>query len=191
MLDICKESKWNYIFNLKKKGLKKLYARFEENIKEDNETNKENYYLSCGIEHKGHIFNVVRYEETQMSKGKEEIVYFNYITNLKVNNVTIEEIVTMRRRRLNIENEGFNEQKNGTFCITHLCSRNENALKIYYYFIQIAHIIRQLLDNGSIILREMKIKTKKEVSTHIFNMLTLNQLNLDENDINFQLRFIV
>ena len=39
----------------------------------------------------------------------------------------------MGRRRWKIENEGFNEQKNGTFCISHLCSRNENALKIHYY----------------------------------------------------------
>ena len=74
----------------------------------------------------------------------------------------------MGRRRWKIENEGFNEQKNGTFCISHLCSRNENALKIHYYFIQIAHIIRQLLDNGSIMLRKMKIKTKKRSKrTHI------------------------
>ena len=80
-------------------------------------------------------------------------------------------------------------KKNGTFCISHLCSRNENALKIHYYFIQIAHIIRQLLDNGSIMLRKMKIKTKKEVSAHILQSLTSNKLNLDEVETNFQLRF--
>ena len=92
---------------------------------------------------------------------------------------------------MEIENEGFNEQKNGTFCISHLCSRNENALKIHYYFIQIAHIIRQLLDNGSIMLRGMKIKTKKEVSSHILEMLTSKPLNLDEVITNFQLRFTI
>ena len=97
----------------------------------------------------------------------------------------------MGRKRWKIENEGFNEQKNGTFCISHLCSRNENSLKIHYYFIQIAHILRQLLDNGSIMLREMKFKTKKEVSTHILTMLTSNTLNLDEVEINFQLRFTI
>ena len=155
-----------------------------------NETNKKNYYLSCGIKHKNHIFNVIRYEETQLSKGKEKLVTFNYITDLKVNDYKIESIVTMGRR-WKIENEGFNEQKNDTFCISHLYSRNENALKIHYYFIQIAHIIRQLLDNGSIMLREMKFKTKKEVSSHILTMLTSNKLNLDEVMSNFQLRFTI
>ena len=191
MLDICRDNKWHYIFNLKKNRLKQVYEEFEDDIKYMNETNKNNCFLSCGIRHKNHIFNVIRYEETQISKGKEKLITFNYITDLKVNDYKIEGIVAMGRRRWKIENEGFNEQKNGTFCISHLCSRNENALKIHYYFIQIAHIIRQLLDYGSIILREMKFKTKKEVSTHLLTMLTSNKLNLDEVIINFQLRFII
>ena len=189
MLDICKYNGWNYIFNLKKKRLKQVYEEFEDDIKFANNTNKNNYFLSCGIRHKNHIFNVIRYEEKQLSKEKEQIITFNYITDLKVNDYKIEDIVVMGRKRWKIENEGFNEQKNGTFCISHLCSRNENALKVHYYFIQIAHIIRQLLDNGSIILRGMKIKTKKEVSSQILKMLTSNQLNLNEVESNFQLRF--
>ena len=189
MLDICKYNGWNYIFNLKKKRLKQVYEEFEDDIKFANNTNKNNYFLSCGIRYKNHIFNVIRYEEKQLSKEKEQIITFNYITDLKVNDYKIEDIVVMGRKRWKIENEGFNEQKNGTFCISHLCSRNENALKVHYYFIQIAHIIRQLLDNGSIILRGMKIKTKKEVSSQILKMLTSNQLNLNEVESNFQLRF--
>ena len=81
---------------------------------------------------------------------------------MKVNDHNIESIVAMGRRRWKIENEGFNEQKNGTFCISHLCSRNENALRIHYCFIQIAHIIRQLLKYGSKLLKEMRLKTKKK-----------------------------
>ena len=189
MIDICKNNKWNYIFNLKAKRLKQVYEEFEDDIKYINETTKDNYYLSCGIKFKNHIFNVIRYEEKQLVKGKEQLVTFNYITDLKVNDYRIEEIVTMGRRRWKIENEGFNEQKNGTFKISHLCSRNENALKIHYYLIQIAHIIRQLLDNGSILLRSIKIKTKKEVSSHILTMLTSHNLNLNNTENNFQLRF--
>ena len=191
MLDICKDNGWHYIFNLKKKRLKQVYEEFEDDIKYMNETKIDHYFLSCSIKYKNHIFNVIRYEETQLSKGKEKLVTFNYITDLKVNDYKIENIVAMGRRRWKIENEGFNEQKNGIFCISHLCSRNENALKIHYYFIQIAHIIRQLLDNGSIMLREMKFKTKKEVSALLLSNLTSNKLNLDEVMTNFQLRFTI
>ena len=123
-------------------------------------------------------------------KGKDKLCTFNYITDLKVNNLNIEDIVAMGRSRWKIENEGFNEQKNGTFCITHLCSRNENALRIHYYFIQFAHILRQLLEYGSILLRSMRLKTKKEVSSNITNQLTsLLISDLNNLETKFQLRF--
>ena len=105
--------------------------------------------------------------------------------------LNIEEIVKLGRARWKIENEGFREQKNGTFKISHLCSRNENAIKIHYYLIQIDHIIRQLLDKGSKVLRDMKLKTKKEVSKFIIKCFTSKTTTSDLNhDIpNFQLRF--
>ena len=186
MINICKDNKWNYIFNLKKDRLKQVWEDFQDNVNFKNETNKLNYKLSCNIKFKSNIFNALSYTEIQDNKE----VTFNYITNLKVNNHNIESIVDMGRRRWKIENEGFNEQKNGTFKISHLCSRNENALRIHYYFIQIAHIIRQLLEYGSKLLNDMKKKKKKEVSSCIFDNLT-SQSNSDLNNLetNFQLRF--
>ena len=189
MMDICKNNKWHYIFNLKEKKLKQIYEEFEDNIKDHNETTKENYFLSCGIKYKNHIVNAIKYKETGIKQGEEVLITFNYITDLKVNDYKIKKIVSMGRRRWKIENEGFNEQKNGTFKISHLCSRNENALKIHYYLIQIAHIIRQLLDNGSILLRSMKFKTKKEVSQSLLKTLTSIITDLNNIELNFQLRF--
>ena len=106
-----------------------------------------------------------------------------------MNNHNIEKIVKLGRKRWKIENEGFNVQKNGIFHISHLCSRNENAIKIHYYLIQIAHIIRQLLEYGSILLSSMKLKTKKEVSNTIFKTLTSSYTNLNNIETKFQLRF--
>ena len=185
MIDICKENKWYYIFNLKKDRLKQVYEEFQDNVNYKNETRKINYKLSNNINFKGNIFNALSYQEIQ--KGK--LVTFNYITNLNVSNSNIETVVAMGRRRWKIENEGFNEQKNGTFCISHLCSRNENALRIHYYFIQIAHIIRQLLEHGSLLLKEMRLQIKKEVSIQITTNLTSLNSDLNNLETNFQLRF--
>ena len=114
---------------------------------------------------------------------------FHYISNLNIKDNNIEEIVNMGRRRWKIENEGFN-QKNGTFCISHVSSRHIVGLKIQYYLIQIAHIIRQLLEYGSILLKEMRGISKKEVSSQIFTTLTSNTIsNFNCLDLNFQLRF--
>lgn len=189
MIKICKDNKWNYIFNLKKKRLKQVYEDFEDNLNYENESTKTNYFLSTNIKYKGYTLSAVRYQEEQDDK----LVIFNYITDLKVNNHNIQKIVKMGRSRWKIENEGFNEQKNGTFRISHLCSRNENAIKIHYYLIQIVHIIRQLLELGSILLRNMKLGTKKEVSDLITKNLTSSPIttNLDNIECNFQLRFVM
>ena len=186
MIEICKNNKWHYIFNLKKDRLKQVYEEFIDNVNYKNETTKKNYKLSTNITFKENKLKALSYEEVQ--KGKA--IVFNYITDLKVNDHNIEKIVAMGRSRWKIENEGFNEQKNGTFCISHLCSRNENAIKIHYYFIQIAHVIRQLVEYGSKLLKDMRLGTKKEVSKIITNNLTSNS-NLDLNNLekNFQLRF--
>ena len=186
MINICKDNKWHYIFNLKKDRLKNVYEEFEDNINYKNEVTKENYYLSNGITFKENTLNAFRYIEIKNNKT----TIFNYVSDLNITNKNIEEIVILGRKRWKIENEGFNMQKNGTFNISHLCSRFENALKIHYLFIQIAHTIRQLLENGSILLREMKLSTKKEISKLITNtLISSNNSDLNNLEINFQLRF--
>ncbi len=183
MIDLCKDFKWYYIFNLKKDRLKNVYQEFEDNISYENEVTKPSYFLSSNIEFNGNLLNVLKFIDQEDQKT------FHYISNLKVDNDNIEEIVSLGRARWKIENCGFYVQKHGTFCISHLCSRNENALKIHYLFIQIAHIIRQLLEFGSIVLREMRLTTKKEVSENITHSLTSTFSTLNCFESNFQLRF--
>ena len=186
MIDICRDNKWYYIFNLKKDRLKRVYEEFTDNISFENETNKENYYLSKNIEFNGNVFDVFKYIEVTDKKT----TIFHYVSNFNVKDSNIEEIVNMGRRRWKIENEGFNQQKNGTFCISHMSSRHIIGLKVQYYLIQIAHIIRQLLEYGSIIIKEIRGITKKEISDKISTMLTSNKIsNFNCLDLNFQLRF--
>ena len=187
MMNICENYNWKYIFNLKPDRLKEVASQFEGNIKLENETNLSNYYLSTNIYHKKHCLNAIKYEEEKNNK----LVSFRYVTNLNINNDNIKDIVTMGRRRWKIENEGFNEQKNGSFNISHLCSHFDNALKIHYLFIQIAHTIRQLLELGSLVYKEVKkFVTKKEISQKLINTLISSTItNLESYDLNFQLRF--
>ena len=187
MINLCQKYNWNYIFNLKKDRLKNIYEEFEDNINYENEVNKENYFLSSNIQFNGNRINAFRYIEVKENKT----TIFNYITDLTLDNYNIKEIVIMGRRRWKIENEGFNEQKNGTYKISHLCSRFENALKIHYLFIQIAHTIRQLLELGSIVYKEVKrFVTKKEISNMFIDTLISSTItNLESLNLNFQLRF--
>jgi len=59
------------------------------------------------------------------------------------------------RRRWQIENEGFNEQKNHGLGLNHMFSENYTAMKNHYFLIQIGHMIAQLLELGIRRLREL------------------------------------
>ena len=79
-------------------------------------------------------------------------------------------------------------QKHATFNITHLNSRNDNAMKCHYFFIQFAHTIRQLLEQGNLLTKSLNLKIK-EVSDFVLNSLTSISSDLNHLETNFQLRF--
>jgi hypothetical protein len=79
---------------------------------------------------------------------------FAWITSLKVNARTVEEVATKGgRQRWHIENQGFNQQKNGGFNLEHVFSTDPELLKAYYYLLQIAHMMLQVLQVGSLLRR--------------------------------------
>ena len=55
------------------------------------------------------------------------------------------------RCRWKIENEGINTQKNGGYCLEHLYSRDKVSMKVWCALIDIAHLINQLIELGSLI----------------------------------------
>ena len=184
IINICKKHKWKYIFNLKPDRLKEINDSFEGNIKLLNESNISNYYLSTNIKYKSNSLNVFKYIEIK----NEKTTIFRYISNIDINDSNIKEIVELGRRRWKIENEGFYTQKHRTFNISHLNSRNDNSMKCHYFFIQFAHTIRQLLEQGNILTKSLKLKIK-EVSSNLLKMLTSIPSDLNMLETNFQLRF--
>ena len=109
------------------------------------------------------------------------------MTDLAITDKNIKETINLGRKRWKIENEGFNIQKNETFDIGHLYSKEETAIKVHYLMIQIAHIIRQLLEKGVKELKELKLKLK-EISQKIKEQLISTITNLTVHK-KVQLRF--
>ena len=112
---------------------------------------------------------------------------FVYMTDLSITNKNIVETIHQGRKRWKIENEGFNIQKNGTFDIGHLYSKDTTSIKVHYLMIQIAHIIRQLLEKGIKEIKELKLKLK-EISQIITKELISHTINLTVHR-KIQLRF--
>ena len=61
-------------------------------------------------------------------------------------------------------------------------------MKCHYFFIQVAHTIRQLLEQGNLITKSLNLKLK-EVSDFILDSLTSISSDLNHLETNFQLRF--
>ena len=78
-------------------------------------------------------------------------------------------MVKNARGRWKIENEGFNNQKNGIYDIEHLNSRNNNAMKNHYLLTQIADIIMQIYLAWNPVVKEIKESIKNTSSKLLEN----------------------
>ena len=67
---------------------------------------------------------------------------------------TVEEIAQKGGRyRWKVENEGFNRQKNSGLNLEHVYSTDPEKWKAYYLLLQIAFILVQLVERGSLLRR--------------------------------------
>lgn len=185
VIQICRENNWEYILHLKAGRLKQLAEEIEgiEKAEKTEETIKywnRVKYGEIGTEKEG---NVLKYSENK----KEKTIEFMWITSYRITEKNKKELAYYGRQRWKIENEGFNMQKNITFDIEHIYSENYNAIKVHYFFIQIAHIIRQLMEKGLKNVKELNMSIK-EVSAHIIQALTHMHIALTYNK-KIQLRF--
>jgi hypothetical protein len=79
---------------------------------------------------------------------------FVWLTRLPVSATNVEESARKGgRARWKIENEGFNRQKNSGLNLQHVDRTDPEKWKAYYYLLQIAFVIVQLLERGSLLRR--------------------------------------
>ena len=180
VIDICKENGWKYIIRFKEGAIPSLYKEFETVVARANESIIEGYDYVTGLDYQEEKINVIRYTDKQTETE------YVYITDLPIRKQNIKETIEVGKRRWKIENEGFNIQKNGTFDIGHLYSKNQTAIKVHYLMIQIAHIIRQLLEKGikeiktlNLKLKEISQILKKElISSIVYHKAQLKKIQL-------------
>ena len=137
MVEIFKRNKWEYIITLKDGNLPSVWeeARLLTTIEEQNKLEVKTYEKTevkttkhrwiTGIDYNKYILNWI---ETKENEKK-----YVFVTSLKTTDKTVTQISFSGRLRWKIENEGFNEQKNGGYGLSHKYSEvSLNATKNYY-----------------------------------------------------------
>ena len=80
--------------------------------------------------------------------------YFAWLTVLPLTRKTVEEVAHKGGRyRWKVENEGFNRQKNSGLNLEHVYSTDPEKWKAYYLLLQIAFVLVQLLERGTLLRR--------------------------------------
>ena len=86
-----------------------------------------------------------------------------------MNHATVQEVATKGgRQRWHIENEAFNTQKNSGLNLEHVYSHVHWA--VYYFALQIAHLLLQLVEKGSL-LRHLAEQQGKRTAVELYGGL--------------------
>jgi hypothetical protein len=102
---------------------------------------------------KEHTLSVLECLETKPdATGQPKTTKFKWVTGLRLSpNNAIPLANNGGRIRWKIENEGFNVQKNGGYALEHAYTCNYTSAKIFYFLLQIAHLLAQLLYKGGLL----------------------------------------
>jgi hypothetical protein len=102
-------------------------------------------------EQHAHTLAVIECLETSTGQGLPQTTRFQWVCNFYV---TANQVTTLAnqggRLRWKIENEGFNVQKHGGYALEHAYTQNATAAKVFYFLLQIAHLLSQLMALGSL-----------------------------------------
>lgn len=198
VFDICEKYHWKHFITFKEGAMPATYKEFET-LKSlapgDSAQSKgkdgsiQEYHWVNRIDYEGRQLNVLECRETK----EGEQTRFVWLTNFLISSSNFEALAKGGRIRGKIENEGFNMQKNGGYELEHPYSLNNTALKNYYFLLQIAHIINQLMEKGSL-LKDKLLKTFgsiKNFAAALCQAFTSHVFNFNPNFLNcrIQIRF--
>ena len=196
-MKLCREYNLYYLLTQKESRQKNLNEGFEwikagEDVEYQIGLCKEKgkgFYANHmeEIAGKEEVMNVFEYKyEKEDKNGRKQVISFQWISNIEITKRNLEELILAGRGRWKIENEGFNNQKNGMYRIEHLNSKNSNAMKNHYLLTQIADILMQLYIAWNPYISELK-QSIKNTSSRLLESFRI--LKITSEDVSYILRY--
>lgn len=155
---LCQDYQWSYIVTLKEGVLKNLWEKIRLINREflsyqytDNKTgilHKQAIRWINHVEFNKRTHNWIQLNEQQTNQSAKLQKYkFVYLTDLDITHDNAHQICENGRLRWKIEKQGFDQQKNHGYNISHkYCRKSYTGMKNFYQCCQIAHMINQLVE---------------------------------------------
>jgi hypothetical protein len=168
--DLCRRNDWKYLITLQEGDLPSVHREFEallplapENhrhvasrapAESDQDFQWVNAIAYTDSDNREHALSVIGCLDTRLVDGQRTTTRFKWVSNLTVTAKNVTELSNEGGRlRWKIENEGFNVQKQGGYALEHPYSQNATAAKVFYFLLQIAHLLSQLVERSSLFRR--------------------------------------
>ena len=164
VFSICAQQQWSYVLTFKEGRTPALWQEFQKLLKLSPENRlktqwpdgtRQTFRWVNDLEHidqegRVHTVHALLCEES----GPAGEQTFSWVTNFRLTHKNVSAIASQGGRvRCNIENQGFNIQKNSGLNLEHAYSTDPEVMKAFYYLLQIAHLFLQMFELGSLLRR--------------------------------------
>ena len=163
VLQACKDNDWSYVLTFKPGRLPAVWREFQSLVplcprhvlvRQLADGTAQEYRWVHDLSYTDDEGRTWRFHALSCVETSPDgtVTHFAWITNLPVSAKNVEAIARKGGRyRWKIENEGFNRQKNSGLNLAHVYSTDPDKGKAYYYLLQMAFMITQLLERGSLL----------------------------------------
>jgi hypothetical protein len=115
-----------------------------------------------------HRLGVIECQESRSdTRGQTTQLHYKWVTNFSLTTHNVDRLANQGGRlRWKIENEGFNVQKNSALHLEHPYSQDPTARKVFYLLLQLACLIFQLMQKGSLLTQAFpdRLRTAKNLA---------------------------
>jgi hypothetical protein len=161
---LCASFQWSYVLTFKEGRTPALWQEFQSLLK----LCPENRLVTHLPDKTQQTFRWVNNLEHRDDQGRVHTVHalicvesgpagkqtFAWVTDFRLKRNNVCAIASQAGRvRCNIENQGFNLQKNSGLNLEHAYSTDPDVMKAFYYLLQIAHLFLQMFEMGSLLRR--------------------------------------
>lgn len=214
-MSICEENNWKFMIVHKDGDIPFIHKEFESLLpltpenhftfltglqgktrQEYRWINDISYTDSEKKKHTVGVLECVENEPDPKQPSQTKTTRFRWITNFTLKDKQVIELANQGGRiRWKIENEGFNVQKNGGFGLEHAYTTHPIASKVFYLLLQIAHLIAQLIERGSLFRRAFPtgVGSAKNIAFRLLEAWRNLRLSTDQIqqmlDARLQIRF--